>query len=274
MVPKGWDIVTDYYSNIDKKQWVPWSRPRVAPYADKRGTTMDGTFGGKDFSLSMNGGKSFWHDVPLWKDEGKGVVNMITEIPMGVTAKMEVNKGTEGNSITQDMNGDGSPRYYTYGTPFFNYGLIPQTWEDPEEYDGDNDPLDVIEIGGGTLKMGSSVGCKVLGSLELIDEGETDHKIICIAEGSEHYGDVNDMDELELRLPGTEGRLVHWLKYYKTSDGKGVNELANGEDALGVDKALGVIRETNGYWKRLCKEKDTDGMKEYGFDLSRCPETG
>ena len=38
------------------------------------------------------------------------------------------------------------------GVPFFNYGAFPQTWEDPniknnEGYGGDNDPLDVIEIG-------------------------------------------------------------------------------------------------------------------------------
>lgn len=38
---------------------------------------------------------------------------------------------------------------------------------------GDDDPIDAIEIGsGGALPMGSIVRVKVLGSMELIDEGE------------------------------------------------------------------------------------------------------
>lgn len=45
------------------------------------------------------------------------------------------------------------PRYYTYGVPLFNYGLLPQTWEDPNYVDpdtkslGDGDPIDAIELG-------------------------------------------------------------------------------------------------------------------------------
>lgn len=48
----------------------------------------------------------------------------------GQTAKMEVMKDVEFNPIMQDES-KGKPRYYTYGVPFFNYGLLPQTWEDP-----------------------------------------------------------------------------------------------------------------------------------------------
>lgn len=43
---------------------------------------------------------------------------------------MEVMKDVPFNPIMQDES-NGMPRYYTYGVPFFNYGLIPQTWEDP-----------------------------------------------------------------------------------------------------------------------------------------------
>ena len=74
----------------------------------------------------------------------------------------------------QDKTDEGSPRYFTYGVPFFNYGLIPQTWEDPRDkldgYGGDNDPLDIMEIGGVSFPVGSIVPVKVLGSLELIDQ--------------------------------------------------------------------------------------------------------
>jgi 3'-phosphoadenosine 5'-phosphosulfate synthase len=30
MVPKGWDIVVDYYKNIDQTtRWLPWSQPHT-----------------------------------------------------------------------------------------------------------------------------------------------------------------------------------------------------------------------------------------------------
>src|SRR3569832_2478430 len=123
-----------------------------------------------------------WHDISLRpSDQDASIINMVTEIPMYNTAKMELQKNIPNNPISQDTNKDGSPRYYTYGTPFFNYGLIPQTWEDPNllsssGHGGDNDPLDVIELGSTPLLMGSITPCRVLGSFELIDEGETDHK--------------------------------------------------------------------------------------------------
>lgn len=93
---------------------------------------------------------------------------MVTEIPKFMTGKMEVNKEAPNNVIQQDTNKDGSPRYYTYGTTFFNYGMIPQTWEDPElrtsaGHGGDNDPLDIIEFGSVPLAMGSITPCCIIG---------------------------------------------------------------------------------------------------------------
>jgi 3'-phosphoadenosine 5'-phosphosulfate synthase len=180
----------------------------------------------------------------------------VTEIPMYYTAKMEVMKEVSGNPIQQDTNKDGSPRYYTYGTPFFNYGFIPQTWEDPDlkssqGYGGDNDPVDVIELGSSQLRMGSISPCRVIGSLELIDEGETDHKILCIATSDKDANRIRSIDDLERVKPGHIDRLKDWLKRYKTSDGKPENNLAS-EIPRTADQALGVIGETHGRWQALC----------------------
>ena len=116
--------------------------------------------------------------------------------------------------------------------------------------------------------MGSVTPCKVLGSLELIDSGETDHKILCVAAGSEDYDLINSVSDLETFRPGVLDDLVMWMKYYKTSDGKGVNELGNGERPISREQALAVVDETNGFWKKLCKGR-ADG--DTGFDLSGCP---
>lgn len=53
-----------------------------------------------------------------------------------------------------------------------------QTWENPEVldestgYKGDNDPIDVLEIGYRVAKRGEVLQVKVLGTIALIDEGK------------------------------------------------------------------------------------------------------
>ena len=86
-----------------------------------------------------------------------------------------------------------------------------------EGFGGDNDPLDVIEIGATPLPMGSVTQVKVLGSLELIDEGETDHKIIALRISDSRATWINDMNDLEEHIPGLTSKLIDWLKMPRTS---------------------------------------------------------
>eukprot|EP00978_Attheya_sp_CCMP212_P036612 scaffold167526_cov46-Attheya_sp.AAC.1 len=276
MVPKGWQGVVDYYKNVDDtERWTPWSRPMVEAPSDRH-TQFKGQYGSNSFELKHTQYDSFWHDIPL-RPSGKGeeIINLVTEIPMYVTAKMEVSKELPGNPIAQDKNKDGSPRYYTYGTPFFNYGLIPQTWEDPslispEGNGGDNDPLDVMEVGSDALLMGSITPCRVLGSLELIDEGETDHKIICIALTDKDANRIMTMEDLERIKPGHLEKLVDWLKRYKTSDGKGENALAQ-ETPTTRSQALEIIEETHQRWRQLCKSDSfVKGTNGFSLDSPSC----
>ena len=118
--------------------------------------------------------------------------------------------------------------------------------------------------------MGSTTPCKVIGSLKLIDSGETDHKILCISSKSEYFGRIKDMATLEDVLPGTEARLVHWLKYYKTTEGKGLNEFGNEGKAFSASEAVGIIKETRLHWKRLCKNGE-ELSEKFGYDISACP---
>lgn len=67
---------------------------------------------------------------------------------------------------------------FCQGDIFFNYGCFPRTWEDPDHthpdtgFPGDNDPLDVCEIGLRIVNTGDVRQVKVLGVLAMIDEGE------------------------------------------------------------------------------------------------------
>jgi len=109
MVPKGWEIVVDYYRNIEAGRWIPWSRPVVDPGACKS-AEGSGKFGTLDFQLKPVDYESFWHDIPMKPSSGEEyIINLVTEIPLRMTAKMEVQKALPGNPIGQDVNKDGSP---------------------------------------------------------------------------------------------------------------------------------------------------------------------
>ena len=56
---------------------------------------------------------------------------MLTEIPKYSKAKMEVATKEPNNPIAQDIK-KGKLRDY-HGPIFWNYGCLPQTWEDPNE---------------------------------------------------------------------------------------------------------------------------------------------
>lgn len=140
-----------------------------------------------------------FHDIPLVASEG--VYNMVVEIPKETQAKLEISVSESFNPILQDTK-NGKLRYVAMKYPW-NYGAFPQTWEDPNNKDkdtgclGDKDPLDVCEIGANTFKTGDVVQVKVLGTLALIDEGETDWKIIAIDVNDPEASKINDIDDLE-----------------------------------------------------------------------------
>ena len=75
-----------------------------------------------------------WHDVPLCRvghgAEGQ-IYNMVCEIPRYTRAKFECSTGEPYNPIKQDTQ-HGKLRYYKHGDIMFNYGFLPQTWEDPQ----------------------------------------------------------------------------------------------------------------------------------------------
>ena len=163
-----------------------------------------------------------WHDVPLYKvghgAEGQ-IYNMVCEIPRYTRAKFECATGEPFNPIKQDTQ-HGKLRFYKHGDIMFNYGFFPQTWEDPSYineqtgYPGDNDPIDVLDIGAKQLRTGEIVAVKILGVLALIDDGETDWKVIaiCISDAMAHM--LNDIDDVETHLPGTIKAIREYFRMY------------------------------------------------------------
>uniref|UniRef100_A0A7S1UHB8 inorganic diphosphatase n=1 Tax=Phaeomonas parva TaxID=124430 RepID=A0A7S1UHB8_9STRA len=223
-------------------------------------TTTAGELGTTEFRLSFTEDDktiSPWHDIPL--EAGDGCYNMVTEIPKYTKAKMEVATKEENNPIAQDMK-KGKLRDY-HGPIFWNYGCLPQTWEDPNiehpelKVSGDDDPLDVVEVGSASLEMGSVTAVKPIGVLAMIDDGELDWKLIAINKADPMAAEIDDVSDLEAKMPGVVSGIREWFRWYKTPDDKPLNGFGFDEKCLPKADAIKVIEETNEQWKALKEGK-------------------
>ena len=62
---------------------------------------------------------------------------------------------------------------------------------------GDNDPVDVVEIGSKALDMGGVYPVKPLAVLAMIDDGELDWKVVAIRADDPKASSVNDVEDVE-----------------------------------------------------------------------------
>ncbi|KNC53733.1 myo inositol monophosphatase, partial [Thecamonas trahens ATCC 50062] len=197
---------------------------------------------------------SAWHDVwliPSVATASSHVVNFVNEIPRATRAKYETQTTVAGNPIVQDRNDGGELRSYTYGETFFNYGGIPQTWEDPNVMDvesgagGDGDPLDVIELGASPLRVGAVTPIKVLGALPMLDQDEIDWKVIAVAVDDPAASRWHSINDVEPRLMAG---ITDWLVNYKTTDGKPKNVLGA---PISSAEAMALIHDCHAQWRAL-----------------------
>ncbi|PHH60111.1 hypothetical protein CDD81_2113 [Ophiocordyceps australis] len=209
-----------------------------------------------------------FHDVPLYVNEKQGILNMVVEIPRWTNAKLEISKEELLNPIKQDIK-KGKLRYVRNCFPhkgyLWNYGAFPQTWEDPNavhpetKAKGDNDPLDVCEIGESVGYTGQVKQVKVLGVMALIDEEETDWKVIVIDVNDPIAHKLKDIEDVERHLPGLIRATNEWFRIYKIPDGKPENQFAFTGECKNKKYAMDVIRECSEAWERLITGKTSPG---------------
>jgi inorganic pyrophosphatase len=197
---------------------------------------------------------SCWHEIPLYA--GQDLFHFICEIPKESSAKMEVATDEVGTPIKQDTK-KGKLRYYPYNINW-NYGMLPQTWEDPAHKNqdlggvaGDNDPVDVVEIGSAQLEMGGVYKVKPLGVYAMIDDGELDWKVIAINTEDPKADKVNNVADVEREFPGELEKIMVWFRDYKIPDGKPANAYGFDNKCMDRDYTLSVIEETHAFYNKL-----------------------
>lgn len=156
-------------------------------------------------------------------DDAPNTVNLIIEINRGERNKYEHDKDS-GKLWLDRVNGT------ALGYPA-DYGFIPDTLCD------DGDPLDALLVIDEPVKHGVVVPSRPIGVLRMLDEGEGDEKLVCVAAddiSKSHIREVDDLGENFKRF------VEHFYTHYKDwkNDWQGVELELNGWGGSGEAKKV------------------------------------
>jgi len=137
------------------------------------------------------------HDVAPGKNIPEEI-NVIVEINKGSKNKYELDKETGLIMLDRVM--------YTSQDYPFDYGFVPQThWHD-------GDPLDVVLLTTHALVPGLLLKARPVGVLDMIDDGESDAKILAVPVKDPRWSEVKDLSDVN---PHTIEEIKHFFETYK-----------------------------------------------------------
>jgi inorganic pyrophosphatase len=100
----------------------------------------------------------------------------------------------------------------------------------------------------------------------MIDEGETDWKVIVIDAEDKWAPFLNDIDDVETQLPGQLDAIREWYRTYKIPDGKPPNTFALGERFMNKEYAVQIIMDCHQAWEDLISGEKERQIVKSGSD--------
>ena len=132
-------------------------------------------------------------------------MNVIVEINKGSNNKYEIDKETGLIALDRAMH---TSQDYPY-----DYGFVPQTlWDD-------GDPLDVVILTTYPLFPGILVRVRPVGMMDMVDDGDSDVKIIAVPTKDPRWDDVKDLKDVNKH---TIKEMEHFFSTYKKLQNKEV----------------------------------------------------
>jgi len=161
-------------------------------------------------------------------------INTVIEIPMGSSNKIEYDRKIKVMRLDRVES-----KIFAKPT---NYGFIPGTLDD------DGDELDTLVITEESLPTGVVVEATVIGVMEFEDNGEMDHKVICVPADERNTGNriqtLADMGDQLVK------QIEHHFSHYKDLKSPGSTKVLGFSDAA---KAHAIIAECIDRWNTETK---------------------
>jgi len=162
------------------------------------------------------------------------IYEAIIEIPMGTKNKYEIDK--ERNRIKLDRV------LYSPMTYPAEYGYLEHTLAE------DNDPLDILVLASSKTFPGCYVDARIVGYLDMLDNGEKDHKVIGVVDSDPRFSHINELRDIQAH---TLREIKHFFKTYKDLQQNKIVEVGEFYDKI---DALELIEE--------CKVRYTEHNKK------------
>lgn len=86
---------------------------------------------------------------------------------------------------------------------------------------------------------------KILGVIGLIDEGETDWKLLAIDINDDKANQLNDLGDVEKHMPGLINATVDFYRFYKIPEGKPENKFAFDGEPQDAQFARDIVEEVH-----------------------------
>lgn len=178
-----------------------------------------------------------WHGLEAGPDP-PSLVNAYIEITPFDMVKYELDKVTGYIHVDRPQRSSSHPPSL--------YGFIPRTFcgekicaLSPKASKGDGDPLDICVISERPINRSEVIlKAKVVGGIQMIDNGEADDKIVAVLANDNLWGEAEDIGDLPAILIE---RLSHYFSTYKLIPGKeakvSIEKIYNREHAHNVVNA-------------------------------------
>ena len=176
-----------------------------------------------------------WHGLEAGEKLPQ-LVNAFIEITPFDSVKYELDKTTGYVRVDRPQR--------TSAQPPNLYGFVPRTYcgrrvaeLSPKSKIGDADPLDICVLSERPISRGEIIlKAKVVGGLQMIDDGQADDKIIAVLENDNIWGQAEKLSDIPDVIVE---RLRHYFSTYKQIFGQEHNTTI--EDVYDVDHAFKVI---------------------------------
>jgi inorganic pyrophosphatase len=177
-----------------------------------------------------------WHGLEVG-DAAPHVVNAYIELTPFDSVKYELDKTTGYVRVDRPQR--------TSSQPPTLYGFIPRTYcgkrvakLSPRSKSGDGDPMDICVITERPISRAEIIlRTRVLGGIQMVDNGEADDKIIAVLENDNIWGSAKELSDLPKMMID---RLRHYFSTYKYMIGQELK--VSIEKIYDQDEAVRVVQ--------------------------------